>query len=359
MTESSIMTLRCRPVRAALISFGLMLVTIPAAAQQAQPPARVSTATVIRQLLAPKIQVPGTVISKNDSRISSEISGRIVWVAEVGTAVEEGDVLVRIEDTNFATALTQAAANVKSLEADLLYRIRDVKRIEELAATRNTPISRLEQAISQRDMGEQNVIQAKAALRRAQMNLARTAVRAPFPGRIVERLSQMGEYAAPGALLVRLVDTEHLEVRAQAPISSAPHLEEGMEVTINDENRRIQAPLRAVIPVGDEISRMMEIRLRIDPGIWVIGTAVRVSLPSAAPRQVIAVPRDALILRANTTYVYRINAEHKAERVVVSTGIASGSLIEVLGAVSVGDRVVVRGGERLREGQEVVEGEAA
>ncbi len=357
--ESAIMTSWHRPTGAAIVGLGLIFVALPVMAQQGPPPARVSTAEVTLQLLSPEIQVPGTVISQNDSRISSEISGRIVWVAEVGTAVKQGDVLARIEETNFATALTQAEANVKSLEADLLYRTQDVKRLEELAATGNTPVRRLEEAVSQRVMVEQSVIQGKAALKRAQKDVERTQVRAPFPGRIVERLSQMGEFASPGALLVRLVDTQHLEVRAQAPISSAPHLKEGMKVSISGQNRQIQAPLRAVIPVGDEISRMMEIRLEVDPGIWVIGSAVRVSLPSAASRQVIAVPRDALILRANTTYVYRINAENKAERVVVSTGIASGSLIEILGSVVAGDRVVVRGGERLREGQEVIEGEAS
>ena len=359
MMKSSIMTPWHRPTRTAIVGLGLIFAAWPAMAQQGLPPARVSTVEVTSQVLSPEIQVPGTVISKNDSRISSEISGRIVWVAEVGTAVKAGDVVARIEDTNFATALIQAAANVKSLEADLLYRTQDVRRLEELAATGNTPVSRLEQAVSQRTMVEQNVIQGKAALKRAKRDVERTRVRAPFPGRIVERLAQMGEFASPGALLVRLVDTQHLEVRAQAPISSAPHLKEGMEVSISGENRQIQARLRAVIPVGDEISRMMEIRLRLDPGIWVIGSAVRVSLPSAASREVVAVPRDALILRANTTYVYRINAESKAERVIVSTGIASGSLIEILGSVVAGDRVVVRGGERLREGQEVIEGEAS
>lgn len=341
---------------------GLLASAGPTLAQQGPqgpPPARVSTAEVTRQLLSPEILVPGTVISKNDSRISSEISGRVVWVAEVGTAVKEGDVVAIIDDTNFATELTQAEANVKSLEADLLYRTQDVERLQELAATGNTPVSRLEQAISQRVMIEQNIIQAKAALKRANRDMERTQVSAPFPGRVVARLTQMGEYASPGSLLVRLVDTEHLEVRAQAPISSAPHLREGMEVAVSDDNKKIQTALRAVIPVGDEISRMMEIRLELDPDIWVIGTAVRVSLPSAASRQVIAVPRDALILRANTTYVYRINAENKAERVVVSIGIASGTLIEISGPVSVGDKVVVRGGERLREGQSVVEGEAS
>ncbi len=329
-----------------------------ASAQQAPPPARVKTVTVVQQKLSPEIQVPGTVISKNDSRIASEITGRIVWVAEVGAAVASGEVVARIEDTNFSTALTQAQATVRRLEADLLFREKDVLRIEELAATRNTPVSRLEQSISQRDMAIQDIIQAKAALKKARRDMDRTTVRAPFPGRVVARLAQMGEFAAPGRELVRLVDTEHVEIRAQAPISSAPHLIEGMKVTASDQRLSIQVTLRAAIPVGDEVSRMMEIRLLLEPGNWVIGSAVKVSIPSAASRQVVAVPRDALILRANSTYVFRINAENKAERVTVSTGIASGSMIEVKGNVEIGDRVVVRGGERLREGQSVVEGQA-
>lgn len=326
-------------------------------AQQASPAARVETATASREMLAPQIQVPGTVISRNDSRIASEISGRILWVAEVGDTARKGDAIARVDDRLFKLALVQAEARTRRLQADLAFREKDVERVEELAATRNTPVSRLEQAISQRDMVTQDLVEARAAEERARQDLDRTTVRAPFPGRVVARLAQIGEYASTGTELVRLVDTDHVEVRAQAPIFTAGFLDSGMKVMVTADGpngiEEILTPIRAVIPVGDEISRMMEVRISLPDQSLVIGSAIKVSLPSAAPRSAVVVPRDALILRANGTYVFKVNGEKTAERIEVRTGAASGDLIEVIGPVKAGDKVVVRGGERLREGQAV------
>ncbi len=65
------------------------------------------------------------------------------------------------------------------------------------------------------------------------------------------------------------------------------------------------------------------------------------------------VPRDALVLRANASRVYRINDDELAEPVDVVLGNADGKWIEVSGDLTAGDRVVIRGGERLRPGQKV------
>lgn len=326
-------------------------------AQQEPPPARVKTVIATEEFMAPEIQVTGTVISRNDSRVSSEISGRITWVAEVGDAAKEGDAVARVDDRLFKLALVQAESRVKRLEADLNFREKDVERVEELAATRNTPVSRLEQAISQRDMVAQDLVDARASRKRAAQDLDRTVVRAPFPGRVVARLAQAGEYASTGTLLVRLVDTYHIEIRAQAPISTAPFIEDGMKVNVQangvDGDKIIPTTIRAVIPVGNEVSRMMEVRIALPDESLVIGSAVKVGLPSANPRHVVTVPRDALVLRVNNTYVFRVNGEKTAERIEVRTGAASGNLIEVIGPVYAGDEVVIRGGERLREGQAV------
>ena len=322
--------------------------------QQAPPPARVETVTATREMLAPVIQVPGTVISRNDSRIASEISGRIMWVAEVGDAAKKGDAIARVDDRLFKLALVQAKARSKRLEANLAFRQKDVQRVEELAATRNTPVSRLEEAISQRDMVTQDLVEARADEERARQDLDRTVVRAPFPGRVVARLAEMGEYASTGTELVRLVDTYHVEVRAQAPISTAAFIESGMVVMVEADNGEIiLTPIRAFVPVGNEISRMMEVRIALPDEGLIIGSAVKVSLPSANPRSAVVVPRDALILRLDSIYVFKVNSDNTAERIEVRTGAASGELIEVIGPVKSGDRVVVRGGERLREGQAV------
>ena len=112
--------------------------------------------------------------------------------------------------------------------------------------------------------------------------------------------------------------------------------------------------IRALVPVGDTVSRTMEIRVNAPANAgYVVGTALQIGVPSSAPAQVVAVPRDALVLRSEGTYVFRIKEDNTAERLLVRTGAASGARVAVLGGIESGDRVVIRGGERLRPGQPV------
>ena len=311
-----------------------------AEAQQMQmPPANVKTVAAEKRLLSPQIQVPGTVISKNDSRISAEITGRITWIAEVGDTFSKGDVITRIDDRFYR-------AEVKRMEADLRQKNQNLERIEELALSQFSSQSNLEQAIANRDI-------AQAALDQAQYDLERTKIRAPFSGVVVERLGQLGEYATLGTVIVRLVDTQNIEISARVPISSAPYLEALSEVYVTNGASGFALPVRSVVPVGDERSRMMEIRITLSDVPWVVGTAVKVGIPSGPAKVVIAVPRDALILRADSIYLFTVDSEDTAKRVTVRIGAASGEYVEVIGDVSEGAQVVVRGGERLREGQKV------
>jgi RND family efflux transporter MFP subunit len=172
---------------------------------------------------------------------------------------------------------------------------------------------------------------------------------------VVERLVEPGEYAGTGTVVARLVDTEHLEVTAQAPVSVARYIADATTLPVSmGGDLPIEAAIRTIIPVGDQVTRTFEIRVALPEGSGIIGTPVRVAVPSNEPRQVTAVPRDALILRADGTYVFRINDEDVAERLQVETGAAQADRVEIRGALSVGDRVVVRGGERLQPGQSVV-----
>ena len=77
-------------------------------------------------------------------------------------------------------------------------------------------------------------------------------------------------------------------------------------------------------------------------------------MPSAAKRAVVAVPRDAVILRREGDFVLRVGRDGKAERLAVETGAEVGELVEVSGDVRPGDRLIVRGGERIEPGQAVV-----
>ena len=106
-----------------------------------------------------------------------------------------------------------------------------------------------------------------------------------------------------------------------------------------------------MVPVGDEASRQLELRIALGDEVLPVGSAVEVGLPSDSPRVAVAVPRDAVILRREGNFVLRVDSDGKAERVPVQSGTEVGDLIEVSGAVKAGDRLIVRGGERVEAGQ--------
>ncbi len=337
------------PILAAVVAS--FVVVDMAMAQGGPPPANVVTAYATEEFLAPQLEVPGTVISRNDSRIASEISGRVVSIAEVGTLVQEGEPIAQLDRRLLELQLEENEASMRSLEASLRYQRADVGRLRELAERNNTPAARVEEAVAAMEVGQQQLVQARVARDRTQYNLDRSSIPAPFTGRVAERLVEPGEYASTGTVIARLVDTDHIEVTAQAPVSVAGYLEgvELLSVTFGTDEP-IEAPIRAIIPVGDQVTRTFEIRVDLEGVSAVIGMPVRVAVPSSLPRQVVAVPRDAIVLRAEGAFVYRVSAENTAERLQVQIGASSGNLVEVRGPVAAGDQVVIRGAEFLGSG---------
>jgi len=332
----------------------LLTVSSAFAQEQGPPPAPVKVGKASKQSIAPTMSATGTVVSRNDARIAAETPGRLVWVAEPGTYIERGGVIARVDDAALKLRLRDNDATVLRLEANLKYLDSQVTRFQRLMEQRIASQSQLDEATAQRDMTAQEINQARVARDQTLHDLERARVTAPFAGQVVERLRQPGEFVATGGELARLVDTRHIEVRAQAPMQVAAFVAKGREVKIVDRsNRAIRSPIRAVIPVGDERSRQMEVRVALPDGIWPIGSPVSVELPTSQPVIVMAVPRDAVILRQDETYILRVTSGSKVERVPVSMGVGSGGLVEVKGPLAPGDRVVIRGGERLQPGETV------
>jgi len=331
----------------------ILLATAPALGQEGPPPAPVHVGYALEQDMAPFIWVPGTVVSRNVAPIATQVAGQLIWVADVGDRLEKGQAVARIDDASLQLQLRNDAATIKRLEAQLNYLDQQLERLVRLTEQQVVPANDLEEAQSQHQAVEQELVQAKVARERTLYELDRTKVKAPFAGEVVRRLQQPGSYSSVGEEVVFLVDTAEVEVLAQAPLSVAPHLSEGMMVMVEAEGREVQGTLRRIISVGDQRSRMFEIRVAVDTEPSIIGTAVRVALPTDESRRVLAVPRDALILRSEGIYVYKVTDDGTAEKVTVLTGMGHDSLIEVRGDLGSGDQIVVRGGERLRPGQAV------
>lgn len=317
------------------------------------PPAVVEIAEAVEAELAPLSEAPGSVVSLRDSLIAAATSGKIEWVAEVGAEVEEGAVIARIDPADATFALGEARAETGRLQSRADYLSDLYERYVGLGDESGESEASLDEMRANREEARQNLARAQAALDRAEVNLQRTEVRAPFAGRVVTQEIQIGEYAAPGAAVARLVDTHHLEVTAQAPAGLLRSLEPGDEIGLAYGGETARAPVRAIVPVGDQRSRTLELRVALADSDWPIGAAVRLALPTQSPKTVVAAHRDALVLRADRVSVFVIDEAMTARRVDVELGVAEGDLIEIIGEVKAGDRLVIRGGERLRDGQKV------
>jgi RND family efflux transporter MFP subunit len=333
------------------VGLWLLVGAMPALAQQA-PPAPVAVRVAEQRLLAPITWYPGTVISRNQARLAAEVEGRLKSVAEVGTVIDAGDEVARLDDLLLRQELAVEKAAIARDRARLEYLDAEVGRLTKLVRQKTINESALDEAVSNRGVTRGELAASVARVALTEERLRRTVIHAPFSGVVTERVLQAGEWAESGAAVLRLVDTSSLEVQAWVPVKALNFVHPGSELELSGNPHKAPGRVRTIVPVGDNRSRLYEVRLGLEPGTWPVGADLRVAIPTAEAREVIAIPRDALVIRRDATTVFRVNAEGLAERVSVNTGIAVGELIEVDG-IAVGDKVITRGGERLRPGQNV------
>lgn len=342
-------------VAAAALAASSLAASAVRAQDQAPPPAPVTVAPVTKGSAASTISATGTVVSRNDARLAAEVTGRLDWVAEPGAKVAKGARLARVDARALELQLKENDAQISRLAANAALLETQLARLNALPDGIASK-SQIDEAAARLAMARHELEQAKAARESTQHLIARATIRAPFPGYVAERIHQLGEYVAAGTEVLRLTDTEHVEVVARAPVAEAGHLAAGQAVTVHGNAQDQQSRIRAIVPVGDERSRMVEVRIAMTGPDWPIGSAVRVDLPAARQGAGLMVPRDAVIVRTDGAHVFRISKGETgdiAERIAVSVGNGDSKLVEITGDLAAGDRVIVRGGERLRPGQPV------
>ncbi|MGQ0383088.1 MAG: efflux RND transporter periplasmic adaptor subunit [Gammaproteobacteria bacterium] len=337
---------------AALVAFSLA--ASAAWGQNQPPPAAVSVAPVTEGSLSATVSATGAVVSRNDARLAAEVPGRLDWVAEPGARVAKGTAVARVDARALELQLREDDAQVARLTANAELFGTQLNRLTSLPEGIASK-SQIDEAAARLSMARHELEQARAARDRVRHQVERAVIRAPFPGHVVERIRALGEFVGAGTEVVRLTDTGNIEVVARAPVADAGHLAVGQPVTVRGTAREAESRIRAIVPVGDDRSRMLEVRISLPAAGWPIGSAVRVDLPAAGNgKRSLVVPRDAVIVRADGSHVYRVGKDNLAERIAVRVGNGNSEKVEVSGALAKGDRVVVRGGERLRPGQAVM-----
>ena len=277
----------------------------------------------------------------------------------VGTVVKQGDPVAKLEEIRFRLAREEAESRVRREEARVRFLQSETDRLKQLAENNLSARSQLDQTFADLAVAESDVAIAKAQLDLAEVSMYVTKIRAPFNGVVTERLRNIGERLNIADEVIRVVDPDSLEVVARAPLGTVNFIATGDVLELYNDYRRGTAPVRTIVPFGNPQSHMFEVRLDADAETWTVGESLRLAMPTAEAREVLTVPRDALVLRREGASVFRVGMDQTVEQVKVITGLGAGEHIEVIGELQPGDTIVIRGAERLSTGMQVSQGNGA
>lgn len=319
--------------------------------------------------MAPSQWSAGEVVSRRDILISSELDGVLEFVAEPGSLVKRGERLAQLDATHWRLQLRNSESRIAQLQARLTYLDAQLQRLSKLAETNNTSRAALEEQHAEREAMAQDLLAAQIERDRRAYELSKTTIDAPFDTLVASRDLQAGEYVRTGSELLRILDMSQLEVEADIPLAALPLIGAGDTVALRSDgvsrsevkraNEQVfTGQVRQFVPVASDNSRRVKLMVQLPQSTpqqwdWIVGMPVQVAVPLSEARATMVVPRDALVLRNGDTFVFRVDAEDKAERLSVRIGSGDGEWIAVYGGLASGDRVIVRGAERLQPGQEV------
>lgn len=179
-----------------------------------------------RGTFQPEILVMGTVRPEKEIILSPRVGGEIISVAPSftpGGFVDEGEVLLQIDPSDYEVVLLQRESELLQASADLELELgrQDLaeKDYKELEGTISSEYKSLVLRTPQLNTARSRVEAAEAAVRRAQLDLERTRIRAPFPAHIINREANVGSQVSPGETLGKLVGVEHYWIEAAVPVS--------------------------------------------------------------------------------------------------------------------------------------------
>lgn len=236
----------------------LMLVT-PVMAEQAVT--MVTTRSIGELIYLPLNSAPATTLSLNESHVSPQTQGYLVSVpVRVGDHVDQGQLLAELDCTVNISLQTQAEAAIRSAQARVDLARRQIARTKALRKERNIAEETLDQRESDLEIARAELNQAIAMADKSHHEARQCKITAPFSGVIVERLAAEGEWVAPGATLVRLLDSERLEISAQIPLDQVDSLLQAKSPELLVGNEHHPVHLRQLLPTIDQRGRNREAR---------------------------------------------------------------------------------------------------
>jgi RND family efflux transporter MFP subunit len=320
------------------------------------PPAQVAVSGVKKGLIAPQSEFIGTVYYKEVSDVAAEVRGMVKEVTfEEGDRIEGGKLLVQLDSEVLEKTIDATRASHDEVLADLEMAKIELRRVESLFT--EEVIS--EQAYDEARFKVKGLIKRadslKAELGGLDVELRKKSIKAPFAGVVIEKHVDRGEWLEPGTVVATLASVDYVDIIVDVPERVMKAVKVGMTVSVMAAGKRLKGKLFAIVPRGDIKTRTFPVKIRVkNTANLAESMEARVVLPTGTRKKALIVPRDALITAFGQTVVFAV-VDSKAKMVPVKVIGYKGKTVGVESAqLSEGMKVVIKGNERLQDGQQVI-----
>ncbi len=322
----------------------------------------------------PILTASGYVVARRKAVVSAKIQGRLAELrVEEGSVVRDGEVIARLESTDYEAAVQRARAAVQRAEADLAENQRQLRVAQQLAAEKVVSADGRDAAASRVRIAEAALAQANADLSFNEAQLQNTIIRAPFAGVVVKKMAEVGESVAPippgvnistsSGAIVALADLGTLEVEADVAEANVAKVGNGQPAEVTVEaipDKRFKAVLRQVIPTADRTKATVMVKVTIldkdkdlkpemSAKVTFLQPERKAALPAVAQAPVVLVPREAVTSRGGQQVVFVVRERKLVARPVVLGTERSGQVI-VKDGLSGGETIVARPNDELKDG---------
>ena len=337
------------------------------------PPMSVVDETIKKGDINITLNALGTVTSLATVTIRSQISGYLQKIDFIeGKEVKKGDLLAEIDPRPYEAALAQAKGQLARDEALLKGAQVDLQRYQGLAAQNAVPHQTLDTQVALVAQDQGTVEADRASVQSAEVNLNYTKIVSPVDGRVGLRQVDQGNYVTPG-------DTNGIVVVTQlAPISVlftvpednlqaiAKRLQAGavLPATALDRsgaNKLADGTLATFDSQIDQTTGTIKLRALFpnEQRTLYPNQFVNIRLLLDTHKDVTTMSTAGIQRGVPGTFVYLINADSTVSVRKVELGVTDGDRVEVLSGISPGDRVVIDGADKLRDGAKIVMRNAA
>ncbi len=300
----------------------------------------------------------GEVRGRYETQLAFQVSGKIIKRnVELGSVVNAGDILMEIDAKDIQQTVNSNSAQVYSAESQLTLAQSNLERYRKLYAQGAISSAQLDQYQNAYNVAAAAVHQSSAQYAQGANQLGYTTLAADSAGVISGISAEAGQVVSAGQAVLTLVKDGEREIEINVPENRVDELRTTGQIQVSFwalPGSLAEGKIREISPMADKVSRTYKVRISLanPPAGMNLGMTANVIVANSGGQTAAYIPLSAIYQTGDTPNVWIINDGVVALR-PIKVGTFGDNKAQVLEGLQDGDRIVVAGVQKLREGQKV------